>query len=77
METLRVGVKKLSKNMKKNTIARSPKDLDRPQWWRDWEANEWIYECFTCLHYKAYAPTRKKIKAQAKLHAKDCLGGWA
>lgn len=52
-------------------------NLKRPQWWRDWKANEWIYECFTCMHYKTYAPTKKKLMYSVKLHAKDCLNGWA
>lgn len=51
--------------------------LDRPQWWHDWHADEWVYECFTCMHYKAYAPTKKEIMFQVKTHDKECLNGWA
>lgn len=52
-------------------------NLKRPQWWHDWNANEWIYECFTCMHYKAYAPTKKDIRYLVKLHDEKCLNGWA
>jgi hypothetical protein len=53
------------------------KDLTKPQFYRDWNANEWVYECFTCMRYSAYAPTKRHILKQVELHDKECLNGWA
>lgn len=51
-------------------------DLMSPQFYRDWDANEWVYNCYTCMRYSAYAPTKYHILKQVELHYKDCLGGW-
>lgn len=52
-------------------------NLMRPQFYRDWFAREWIYECFTCTRFIAFAPTKKLILKQVDIHDKECLGGWA
>jgi hypothetical protein len=67
----------LPKRIQSNIVVLTLKGLDRPQYRRDWQANEWIYECFTCLHHRAYAPSKNKLLKQVKLHDKECLGGWA
>lgn len=52
-------------------------DFNSPQFYLDWEANEWVYNCYTCMRYTAYAPTKNDILHQVNLHDKECLNGWA
>ena len=52
-------------------------DFSSPQFYLDWEANEWVYNCYTCMRYTTYAPTKNDILYQVDLHDKECLNGWA